>query len=287
MKKLLISSTFNLCDKNGANNSEYIKRGAAFYREHGFDAAEFDTKLLDLTTDAWREEVETAIAASEQMGTLFYGSHLPFLGGGGVKDDAYMEQFDKQMHNAIDAMAALGVKYAVLHPNAPTVLMKNFDRRAQYDTVMRHLSPYVEHANRVGLPVVVENMRIIHGMRHSHRYCQTPEELCEIADALGIGICWDFGHANISGVKQSEGLAYIGSRLKAVHVNDNSGIDDDHVVPFAGNVDWRDAMHGLALAGYTGTLNFEIATGRIPENLRGSFADYLADIARELMTYIE
>lgn len=287
MKDLLISSTFNLCYRAEEDFSEYIQRGADFYRAHGFDAAEFSAHALDLAGDGWKKQVETAIEASERTGVRFCTAHLPFLGGGGVKDAAYMELFDKKMYNAIDAMKALGVNYAVMHPNASTVLMKNFDRAAQYDAVMKHLAPYVEYANRVGLDVVVENMRIIHGIRHSHRYCQTPEELCEIADALGVGVCWDFGHANISGVKQSEGLAYVGKRLKAIHVNDNSGVDDDHVPPFAGTVDWRDAMHGLALTGYEGTFNFEISMKSLPKNLRGSFADYLTDIARELMTYIE
>ena len=81
---------------------------------------------------------------------------------------------------------------------------------------------------------------------------QMPEELCDVADTLGIGICWDFGHANISGVKQSKGLAYVGKRLKVLHVNDNFAGDDIHILPFTGNVDWRDAMHGLALSEFDG-----------------------------------
>ena len=144
-----------------------------------------------------------------------------------------------------------------------------------------------EYAEKVGVNVVIENMRVINGARLSHRYCQQPDELCEIADALGIGVCWDFGHANISGIKQSEGLSYVGKRLKVIHVNDNTGIDDDHVPPFIGNVDWSDAMHGLALAEFDGLFNFELSTSRIPENARPAFAKYLLEAANELMTYIE
>lgn len=287
MKRLAVSSTFNLCARGAEDFSAYIRQGLEFYKKHGLDAAEITATGFELASDKWSAQVEDAIKASEQSGVQFATAHLPFLGGGGNKDASYMELFDRKMHNAIDAMARLGVNYAVVHPNAPTVLAKDFNRRMQYDVVMNHLAPYVEHANRVGLRVVVENMRIIHGMRYSHRYCQDADELCEVADALGIGVCWDFGHANISGVKQSEGLAYVGKRLKAVHVNDNSGVDDDHVLPFMGKVDWKDAMHGLALTDYEGTLNFEIATGRVPPTLRDSFADHLVDVAKELMTYIE
>lgn len=269
------------------NISEYIRSGLDFYKKMGFEAADFGMGMLDLLGDSWRGDVERAIADSNEVGIKFEVCHLPFIGGGGIKDEEFYKQFDMKMHNAIDAAVLLGASYAVLHPNAPTVPLKSFDKTQQYDTVMKHLSPYAEHAAKVGLNIVVENMRVIPGMRLSHRYCQTPEELCELADALGIGVCWDFGHANISGLKQSEALAYVGKRLKVIHVNDNGGIDDDHVAPFMGNVDWRDAMHGLALAEFDGLFNYEIATGRLPASVRESFAAYLIDSANELMTYIK
>ena len=52
-------------------------------------------------------------------------------------------------------------------------------------------------------------------------------------------------------------------------------------------VDWKDAMHGLQLAGYEGTFNYEMSTKHLPASVRDSFADYLVAAARELMTYIE
>lgn len=287
MKKLRISSDFNLCYRTTEGISEYIKEGLLFFKENGFDAANFGMGMLDLLSDGWQELVENAVIDSNEIGVKFEICHLPFLGGGGMKDAEYMSIFDKKMYNSIDAAVLLGAKYAVVHPNAPTVPMIDYDAKAQYDSVMKHLAPYAEYASKVGLDIVIENMRVIHGMRHSHRYCQTPEELCEVADALGIGVCWDFGHANISGVKQSEGLAYVGKRLKVLHVNDNTGIDDDHVAPFMGSVDWRDAMHGLALCEFDGLFNYEIKVHRQPASTRVSFAKYLVDVANELMTYIK
>jgi sugar phosphate isomerase/epimerase len=102
-----------------------------------------------------------------------------------------------------------------------------------------------------------------------------------------MGICWDFGHANISGVPQSEGLAYVGKRLKVIHVNDNGGIEDEHILPFTGNVDWRDAMHGLALAEYEGLFNFELNLSKVPAGMRKAYTAYVLEAAKELMSYIE
>jgi sugar phosphate isomerase/epimerase len=72
-----------------------------------------------------------------------------------------------------------------------------------------------------------------------------------------------------------------------IHVNDNAAIDDEHIPPFTGTVDWKDAMHGLALAEFDGLLNFEISTKNVPASLRPAFASYLRSAADELMSYIE
>ncbi len=88
-------------------------------------------------------------------------------------------------------------------------------------------------------------------------------------------------------MKQSEALAHIGKRLKVIHVNDNAAIDDEHLLPFEGNVDWRDAMHGLALAEFDGLFNFELSTGKLTASVRPAFAAYMLAAARVLMSYIE
>ena len=287
MKKLRISSGLNLHTASRKNAIEYIRAGLLFHREAGFDAADCVIPLFDLNSDGWHTQVEQVLAAAEEIGVGIELCHLPFIGGGAEKDEAYMELFNTRMHRAIEVATALGVKYAVMHPNASTIPLKRFDRAAQYDQVMRHLAPFAEHAAQTGLNVVVENMRVFPGAMLSHRYCQTPDELCDIADALGVGVCWDFGHANISGIKQSEGLSYVGRRLKVLHVNDNNGIDDEHIPPFTGNVDWRDAMHGLSEIGFDGLLNYEISTDRLPASVRREFAAYLRRSADELLGYIE
>lgn len=286
MKNLRVSSAFNLhtCPSKDAN--EYARTGFRFYKEVGLDAIDFGTTLLDLSSDGWRPQVEQILKDSEEIGIRPEMGHLPFLGGVS-KNEAVMDDFKNRMHNAIDAAAALGIEYAVMHPNASNMPMRKYNHKEQLDAVMTLLAPFVEHANRVGLNVVLENMRVVPGLFHVHRFGQSPDEICDVADALGMGICWDFGHANISGVPQSEGLAYVGKRLKVIHVNDNGGIEDEHILPFTGNVDWRDAMHGLALAEYEGLFNFELNLSKVPAGMRKAYTAYVLEAAKELMSYIE
>ena len=287
MKKLRISSTTNLCGASMKNYGEYLKKEIAFQKSAGFDAIDLNlchASIFDGDIDA---QIEDALTFAAEQGIRFEVCHLPYIMAGATLDGDAFERFKARKMHAIDIAKRIGARYAVMHPNGPTVPLKTYNRKEQYDSVMRYLTPFAEYAAQSGVNVVVENMRVIPTFTACHRYSQTPDELCDVADALGIGVCWDFGHANINGLRQSEALAYVGERLKVVHVNDNFGVGDDHVPPFVGNVDWKDAMHGLALTGFDGLINFEISTGRIPESTRAAFAQYLIGVAHELMSYIE
>ena len=287
MKDLRISSTSNLHFGVNESFNEFIKNELAFQKKAGFDAINIGLEKIDYLKDGWQKNVEEAILDAEREGISFEICHLPFIQAGAPLSGEAYDIFCKKMKGSIEAAKMIGAKYAVMHPNAATVQTKCFNRKEQFDSVIAHLAPFVEYAERIGVNTVVENMRVIPTFVASHRYSQTPEEICEVADALGVGICWDFGHANISGICQSEGLAYVGKRLRVIHINDNFGINDDHVPPFIGNINWKDAMHGLALTEFDGLLNFEISTGKLPAEARESHARYLLDVAKVLLSYIE
>lgn len=281
MRKLRVSSKLALhcCPKDDV--AAYIRAGLDFHKKAGFDAADFPMDLVALMGDRWEDGITDAVQAAQERGLRFELCHLPY----GVKIGGTPEEvapFNESVHRAIDAARLMGVDYAVVHPNTTTVPLDTFDRQAHYDSVMEHLSPFAEHAAKVGLNIVVENMRPVPQSYPYHRYCADPEELCTIADALGIGVCWDFGHAHINGLKQSEALAYVGSRLKMLHVNDNFAYEDEHIAPFFGTIDWADAMQGLTAVGFNGLLNYEVAAQRQPAVTREAFAKYLIDAAQQL-----
>ena len=281
-----ISSTINLHYYPENNPSGYVREALAFMKDTGFEAADFSMKTIRDLGDKYQDVIEDAIAAQEEFGIEFKVCHLPFDVKVAIAKER-VSAFDSAMLHAIDAAALLKTDYAVLHPNTWNLPLEDFNRDEQYDSVTKHLEPFVEHAERLGVKLAIENMRLAPSKIEAHRYCQEPDELCDIADTFGIGVCWDFGHANTVGIKQSEALSFIGKRLKVIHINDNNAIDDDHVPPFCGTVDWRDAMKGLKLSGYAGPFNYEINTSRIPQALRKAFAGYLVECAKELLSYTE
>jgi len=75
--------------------------------------------------------------------------------------------------------------------------------------------------------------------------------------AAGFGFVLDTGHSNIAG--DLEGLAEkVGRRLLNLHLNDNDGRGDQHLVPYGGTIEWTPFMQGLRNSGYEGPLTLEV-----------------------------
>jgi len=104
----------------------------------------------------------------------------------------------------------------------------------------------------------------------------TPTALCRLIEeeleGLNVGICLDYGHAHLGG-DVVEAIETISGHMVTTHVHDNGGTRDDHLVPFAGRIDWDTAMMSTQKIGYDGVLLFEVAdTGNPVDVLRKAAA---------------
>jgi sugar phosphate isomerase/epimerase len=77
-------------------------------------------------------------------------------------------------------------------------------------------------------------------------------------EAPHIGICMDFGHAHlISDV--GDAVETAAEHLITTHVHDNRGREDEHLVPYAGSINWNAALVTMQKIGYEGTFLMELA----------------------------
>ena len=100
---------------------------------------------------------------------------------------------------------------------------------------------------------------------------------------------WDVGHANMQDMPQDEELRLLGSHVRALHIQDNMGDDDNHLCPFLGTLNLDAVMHGLFDIGYEGYFTFEVGRFFTPaEKRRKSDRDTrLADAPIELRDAFE
>ena len=68
----------------------------------------------------------------------------------------------------------------------------------------------------------------------------------------------DTGHAHVVGESLAAALAAMGDRLFHVHIDDNNGQRDQHLIPGDGTIDLRAFVTQLRSSGYAGYLSAEL-----------------------------
>jgi sugar phosphate isomerase/epimerase len=291
-----IAMSLNIC-VNRCSEEQMIPRLAAA----GFDALDFDfCDMIDRVD--WTDEravtplVEGWQAAGRRAGLVWVQAHGPMFNmfGSSPKD----EKARSLCGAAIRCAGRLGVRWMVLHPDTFPGSFDKTHRRSVLEhnaAFFRSLLPACE-ANRVG--IAIENIFDAAG-RHGDRGCprfwgSVPDELCELIDYLDhplIGACWDTGHAKLMNHDQASCLAALGRRLKALHIQENDGRNDDHMLPFANGregVDWNQVVKGLSDAQFAGPFTYEVhnAFHAVPDALLDDTLRHAARVARYLSDQI-
>ena len=133
------------------------------------------------------------------------------------------------------------------------------------DAARRSLEDIAVLAAEVGVRVAVEV--IPNPLSGAAELVPLIEDQLEGAD---VGICLDYGHAHLMG-DMGETIEAISGHLWTTHVHDNGGTRDDHLVPFAGTIDWDAAIMETQKIGYDDVMMLEVAdTGDPVEVLRRS-----------------
>lgn len=179
----------------------------------------------------------------------------------------------------LDLFCAIGIKNAVLHCDAmkddPFLTLDEI--RAKNKAALVQLTDYLAGKDLV---ICLENL----GQPH-----ESVESLLWYIHEIGdthLGICLDTGHLNAFGnKKQIPFIRKAGKHLKALHIADNEGQTDQHMMPYGkGNVDIEAVVRTLKEIGYDGLFNFEIPGERTcPLAVRGYKLQYLKKVCEYLM----
>lgn len=263
----------------------------------GFDALDLNISdagkpFFKLADDSWKEWVEEVIELSRSLNIPFTQSHAPFYNA--IEPESKKKEvWEPLIKRAIEASGMAKIPWVVMHPG--TYPDDTYDFKESKRRNYEYFMPYLEMASKFGLGIAIENMaddiRRTY-LRPGAVYCSTHVELVDLVDSFNtenVGICWDFGHANLMGIDQREALRFMGKRLKATHVADNSGFHDDHIMPFQGSIDWRRVLPVLTEIGYEGDLTYEIhcSTSRLPDDLLDDTALLAEKVGRYLLSIAE
>ena len=242
---------------------------------------------LPFDRDDWQQWIADLNELSLRLGVQYPQAHAHFYNPIGLSPEqtAYNEE---QVRRTIVASGMMQARNVVMHPL--TVLDGTwYSHRKSLAQNREYFLRHGELARSLGLTIAIENMIENKTIR---RYCSSTEELLELIDALNdpmFGICWDFGHANLSNVNQCEALKAIAPHLTALHVNDNRGEKDDHLAPYFGNMTtWESIMRTLGEINYRGDFTFEIHrfTNGLPEAMHDEAVRFTHTLGEYLLSLV-
>ena len=233
---------------------------ARAFAKAGFCAMELSSRHL-LRMDAENERELKEFCADN--GFSVPQGHLVCL-----KTDLCTEKVQERCMRDLECFSRIGVKKAVIHPYGAVDLPEE----ARFEALVRAFEKLGAFLRGTGITLCLENCM--------NRLNENADRLLAIIEAAGggeeFGICLDTGHLNCNFVvdgepapRQSQGefIRKAGKRLQALHLNNNDGSDDHHLLPFTlmdRGVDFREVVAALRKIGYSGLFNAEI-TGEAEE----------------------
>jgi sugar phosphate isomerase/epimerase len=229
---------------------------------HGFDAVEvFATRAHFDYQDA-RAAAQLAEWLSD-LSLSFHSMHAPIVdairGGRWIGsysiaagDETRRKAAVAEIAATLEVAATAPFKYLVVHLGIPDEQAAAADDN-QPGAARRSVEEIVGLASDAGVRVALEVMP--NALSSAAAICHLIEEQF---DGLDVGICLDYGHANLMG-DLSDAIETVSGHLWTTHVHDNDGRTDDHRVPFAGRIDWDAAIMETQKIGYDGVLMFEVA----------------------------
>lgn len=203
--------------------------------------------------------------AAEKYGIINAQAHAPFPSW--VPDfegkSDYNDYLLRVMEITIAGCAYIGCKKLVIHPFF-NLYQNALSEEAERELNLRRHGQLIPAAKKYGMMILLENMFSHYKRKVYQACCSDFHAAAEYVDALNemagekvFGFCLDTGHALLVGKDIKRAMTALGSRIEAFHIHDNNGVDDQHLAPYMGVLDWNRFVEGLREIGYHGHLSFE------------------------------
>ncbi len=199
----------------------------------------------------WRDYALGLKALAESLGMDFVQAHAPDFNP--LRFDDTWEFAVACTIRSIEVCALLDIPVSVFH----TGWADGLDKETYFRENMRFLRRLFPAMEAHQVTLCIENStRANMGHRYYFFAGQDMVDFLRYADHPLLGACWDTGHANIEGRQYADILA-LGKDLRALHINDNQGRMDEHIMPYMGSLNLGEVMDALRDINYQGAFTFE------------------------------
>ncbi|MBI2965398.1 MAG: sugar phosphate isomerase/epimerase [Chloroflexi bacterium] len=278
MPTFSLSSVLFVDDKDGHASGDPVRAldavAAAGFRE---------TELL-AEGPAWESgehpDPKPFQAALKHLGLRAHSLHAPYTNVNLASLDE-RERTDgvRRVASAFRFLGELGGRTVIVHSHlrrkgapAHTPEMLGSHVEASH----RSIADLVPIAQEAGVRMALENLA---STANPFRPLQTMQELRAFISAFPreqVGICHDIGHTRLRGLDVADQTRIAGDRLYAVHMQDGSTTEDDHLPPGRGVIDFDAFGRALKDIAFDGAWTFEIGFKNYPGSLEEAVSEVAA-----------
>ncbi|MFH0964325.1 MAG: sugar phosphate isomerase/epimerase [Planctomycetota bacterium] len=153
----------------------------------------------------------------------------------------------------VELFAATGIEAGVYHAGGKELRKLGWSADRILARRLAGVERMRDHAKGTRVRICLENLEEIGATYEAMRPLVEPFREEE------VGVCLDTGHANMGGGDCAEFVRRAGKRLRALHVHDSIGSDNDHVLPYSrGTINWKTFLAALRETRYEGVWSWEL-----------------------------
>ena len=262
MKLATTTGDFSGYTRSQIESLSYIREAGFRYADYSFGMDYADRSgVYAEDYEAYFGEINRA---TRDMGIRLVQAHSPM--GTPLNDPD--GRFLADTLRCVDACGAWGIPNLVVHSG----YTHGFTVAETFAANKRFFLPLLERAEAYGVNILVENFNkmCVPGLYWIDNATDL-RGLIDYVDHPLFHAVWDAGHANLQEMPQDEELRLLGEHVRALHIQDNRGDTDSHLLPFLGTMSMDALMNGLRDIGYNGYFTFEVGGIFTPSNQKRPF----------------
>lgn len=185
------------------------------------------------------EEIEGEIQNIRDSYDMKFTVHAPFSDLNLASlNPKIREETIMQVVESIRISSELGITVVSLHPGHRSPLGAYFPKKIS-ETNKKTLRELERASLEYDVVLALENMP-----KMWISLCHDAEQMRELIEGTELKVCFDVGHANISG--SIEGFLDLKNEFANVHLHDNPGDVDRHMVLGEGNIDIKGILKSIS-----------------------------------------
>lgn len=178
------------------------------------------------------------------------------------------------------APAEANVKFLETYPGAPPAMLimpDNLPWGDVWDTYVETVGKCLAMCQKRGLTLSVEPLPMTM-INNTDCYLNLASQI----NSKDLGMMMDTSHLHYQRESLPTSIEKLKGQLMSFCVCDNDGVEDYHLAPGEGTIDWHEAIRTLKKIGFDGTLDLEINVPKDPMKTYADAKTYLEKVIEEV-----